>query len=638
MPKILTRNIQHRVASAGSPPGLAGRRHWAAAGALVILTGTALAAMVPTAAAPARATSSSSARTPWPGGTWRPDLARYGVGARTNVPVKLQDGTTLVGDVYYPTVPHTGKRAIGKFPVLLAQDPYLCQSPQGAAEVMSSNGLDYFVQRGYLYVIVCLRGTGRSGGTFDMLSPTIGADGVQVVDWTAHDLAGSDGRVGGIGCSYLGITQLMTAAAIGPDSPLKAIAPMGVSADELYDEGISAGGMPSTLFQLLPDFLAEIGPRGQAWGKTALADIAAGGSLAYNSQYWRQRAQGNFVARAERDGIPALMWFGWNDIVTTGGPNLYTEYQNATDHRPVNDPMTPGQRVTGRDQVVIGPWNHCQGIDPALELEWYDTWLKGEPTGIAATRTPMHLYDLGTSSWTNAATWPLASRYTSFYLGDGGQLTRTKPATPGSTALRWAQPRPAAPDTMRIFTSAPLKAPATIAGPVSASIYASSSSKNMQLIVQLDEVAPDGKTTEITAGSLVASLRALSPGRTWYDARGTDIRPQPAFRADQYLTPGRPVRLDFSLSPRVVSIRRGDSLRVIITTQTPAAECIPAPQDLAHLSNELPCVPTPQQKATLPGTYTIEHSSAMPSAVNIPLLPPGTLNPAGNGPEPLNWG
>ena len=164
------------------------------------------------------------------------------------------------------------------------------------------------------------------------------------------------------------------------------------------------------------------------------------------------------------------MWFGWNDIVTTGGPNLYTEYQNAADHRPVNDPLTPGQRVTGRDQVVIGPWNHCQGIDPALELEWYDTWLKGEPTGIAATRTPMHLYDLGTSSWTNAAAWPLVSRYMSFYLGGGGRLTRTEPATPGSTAVIWAQPRPAAPETMRVFTSAPLKAPVTIAGPVSASI------------------------------------------------------------------------------------------------------------------------------------------------------------------------
>src|SRR5206468_240035 len=80
---------------------------------------------------------------------------------------------------------------------------------------------DYFVQRGYIFVSVDVRGTGRSGGSGGFFSPRNARDGVELVHWVAR-LDGGNGVVGLTGCSYLGQTQLYTAALLGPRSPAPA--------------------------------------------------------------------------------------------------------------------------------------------------------------------------------------------------------------------------------------------------------------------------------------------------------------------------------------------------------------------------------------------------------------------------------
>ena len=39
------------------------------------------------------------------------------------------------------------------------------------------------------------------------------------------------------------------------------------------------------------------------------------------------------------------------------------------------------------------PGGHGQFIDKTLQLEWYDTWLKGVNTGMDKTDTGMHLFE-----------------------------------------------------------------------------------------------------------------------------------------------------------------------------------------------------------------------------------------------------
>ncbi|HYS41797.1 MAG TPA: CocE/NonD family hydrolase, partial [Pseudonocardiaceae bacterium] len=154
-----------------------------------------------------------------PAHAWQPEAATYGVSRPVTIPVTMDDGVVISTEVVYPTDPATGARAAGRFPVLLTQNPY------GTGRSDPTTGGDYFVQRGYIYVASAVRGTGASGGQVDWFGQRQGQDGAELVSWAAHTLSGSDGAVGLDGCSYLGVNQWYTAAAVGRHSALKAITP-----------------------------------------------------------------------------------------------------------------------------------------------------------------------------------------------------------------------------------------------------------------------------------------------------------------------------------------------------------------------------------------------------------------------------
>lgn len=62
------------------------------------------------------------------------------------VTVRMSDGVTLVGDVIYPADPTTGQRADGRFPVLLVQNPYYCDTTESslALATKSAAGSTYY--------------------------------------------------------------------------------------------------------------------------------------------------------------------------------------------------------------------------------------------------------------------------------------------------------------------------------------------------------------------------------------------------------------------------------------------------------------------------------------------------------------
>ena len=68
--------------------------------------------------------SASTPPTPWPGGTWEPSPAAYGVSEVANVPVTMSDGVQLDATIDSPADSATGQPAPGDFPVLLQFTPY----------------------------------------------------------------------------------------------------------------------------------------------------------------------------------------------------------------------------------------------------------------------------------------------------------------------------------------------------------------------------------------------------------------------------------------------------------------------------------------------------------------------------------
>src|SRR5207245_3072045 len=113
---------------------------------------------------------------------------------------------------------------------------------------------------------------------------------------------------------------------------------------------------------------------------------------------------------------------------------------------PVCGPLPSGQVATGRDPAVIGPAYHNAVVlgQPlqGLLLRWFDTWLKGARTGMAATRTPLHAYELGAARWVNAGRYPFPqANVRRLWLGAGptgsasslndGALTERRPSGQG---------------------------------------------------------------------------------------------------------------------------------------------------------------------------------------------------------------
>jgi putative CocE/NonD family hydrolase len=662
---------------------------------------------------PSSVIAASAAR----GSHWTPEKAIYGTASRNDVPVRGAGGTTIRVNEIYPTLAD-GRPAPGRFPVLLTMTPYGKgqggSSAPGSAQTSSggaaTGGADnYLVQRGYIEVVEDVRGTGDSGGSFGLFDPIQTQDAIRVLHWAAR-LPHSDGRVGTYGPSYLGIDQFLLAGAVGRHSPLKAIFPM-VPANDIYRDTSFMGGLLdfefSEAYLGLTTTLNQTTPiTDTASDPTLLGDLASieadhansiasyvaaltlnvmgGGSDAYDESYWLARSPVTYLRRVVANAIPAYMVGGEFDIFQHGEPLDYAALQNAWDRRSVNGPMAPGQRVTGRYQLIDGPWEHINGssvnVDP-LELEWFDTWLKHERTGMARTRTPLHYYDLGTGRFDETTTFPFTGGVpTRLYLGSGGTLASTAPpATPGSGglpgrtgglpiigaapklpldsghALSPGVPSAAAPsDTLvwspigsicgrpidqwsmgaisipaheagllapcadddrstqlgpwaTTYTTAPFTRAEAVAGPITATIYARSTTPETELIAELEDVTPSGASYPLTEGALLGSLRAVDAARSW-SAGGMTLLPyHPYTQASQQpVVPGQVTKYEVEIFPTLATIAAGDRLRLTLST-TDAPHLVPIPGELSKLAG---------------GVYTVEHTAAAPSALTMELRAP----------------
>ena len=608
--------------------------------------------------------------TPQRAGAWSPGSARYGTGVTANVPVTMADGTVLRADVNFPTNTD-GSPAEGPFPVILTQTPY---GKSGGSFSDGGGANRYLVTRGYLHVVADVRGTGGSEGSFGLFDPIQAQDGATLVRWAAA-LPHSSGKVGLLGLSYLGINQFFTAAALGPNSPVKAIFPI-VAGHDLYRDAAFRGGLieaefgpaymgltaaantvnpliehrsdPTALPGTLPGHVAGVA----TFQGASIAGIATGGDLAYDEAYWQERNPGRLLDRIVANDIAVFLVGGWRDLFQRGAPLNYSGLQNAAAGRPVWAPMTSDQSVSGRYQLLMGPWYHGNvgvGIDlDRIELAWFDAWLKGEDTGIVDTPTPFHVFDLMAKRWVDTARYPFEEAApTTLYLGESGTLSRQAPtsatgadpiaftavANPcrastdqwaaGGLALfaesgGWESPcssgsplaTQAGPGTLQ-YTSAPLSEASTVAGPIGVTLFATSNRPETEWVADLEDVGPDGTAMPLTQGALLGSFRTLDPVRTWTAPDGKPIRPyhRSTRAAATPVVPGELTRYDIEVFPTLATLPAGHRVRLTLTTA-----------DTPHLM-----APAPAFLNLLGGVYEVARHAGAASFVEIPLAPAGAL-------------
>ncbi|WP_018133056.1 CocE/NonD family hydrolase [Effusibacillus pohliae] len=552
--------------------------------------------------------------------------AQYAVLTETDVKIPMRDGVILAANVYRPNAP-------GTFPVILTQTPYNKNSPLGAANT-------FLVERGYAHVVVDVRGTGGSQGVWESFGEAEQRDGYELVEWAARQ-PWSDGKVGLWGASYMAINQIFTAAQQPPG--LKAIFPIVPMADS-YRDILMSGGLVNTGFiplwlglvtgtSLLPPTYTLADPvRGATtlsghasqignFQTSSLTSVLTGGEMAYDGPGNKLRSPIRVVDRVQ---VPAFVVGGLHDIFQRGEPLLYEQLK---------------KRVNAK--LLIGNWTHgdfgsglpADGVPTLnqLALRWFDFYLKGIQTRV--DRIPaVTQYVLGKGHFEVQPDWPHPRiNIQKMYLHANGQLSSEQAATLEPSERMLQQPVngicsgsanqwtagllgavPCTKDnrltelTELTYTTAPLKRDLKLSGPIAAEVYVSTTAKDAVLSVRVTDVAPDGASTELTAGWLATSFRALDLAKSRV-VDGEILQPWHPFTRESVLpvTPGEIMPLNVEIFPTNAVIPAGHRLRVAI-----------GPSDFPHALS-----PLPQLANQAGGMVQIWHGPEYPSTILLPVVP-----------------
>jgi predicted acyl esterase len=170
--------------------------------------------------------------------------------------IRMRDGTTLAAMVRLPGPPDKGP-----YPTVIEYSGYDPANPDGAQpSEQLANAL------GFATVGVNLRGTGCSGGAFQLWEHQQSSDGYDVVEAVAAQPWVLNHKVGLVGISFPAITSLFAAQTRPPG--LAAIAPVSVF-DDAFRSLLKPGGILNTGFtvQWLAERTHDSQPGGQPWSQ-----------------------------------------------------------------------------------------------------------------------------------------------------------------------------------------------------------------------------------------------------------------------------------------------------------------------------------------------------------------------------------
>jgi uncharacterized protein len=464
--------------------------------------------------------------------------------------IPMRDGVKLNATVYRPA----GQTA--PLPAIVTQTPYTTDEYHGRAM--------YFAARGYVYVIVDVRGRGNSEGEFGYHADAK-TDGPDVINWIARQ-PWCDGQVAGQGGSYAGTNQWLTAS--GAPAALKTITPRASAYPGL--DVPMRGGIPFT--------------QRMTW-ITSVTGRTANSSLAQDLTYWVPRFASrlaNHIPYRHLDsfsGNPSPLFQKWVEHSTFD--SYYDGMLPSPDqYRRIDMPVLSisgfydGSQIgvleyyknhmklapqSARDQhhLLLGPWDHGATGNPRpdvggvkvgdaslinineLQLKWFDWVLKGgSKPEFFKDRVAYFL--TGANEWRFAPTLDaIPAKPRTFYLGSTAEtLTATAPGLlsdrPVSKSKRatyvfdpLAIEKTIAIDTTRppsgenrdqrsvlalngdglVYITEPLAVPLDLAGFPELTFWASMNVPDTDFSVQIQEVESDGSSTLLTETMLRARFR-----------------------------------------------------------------------------------------------------------------------------------
>jgi uncharacterized protein len=483
----------------------------------------------------------------------------YGVNRRIDVRIPMRDGVHVSADIYLPD-------AAGPFPTVLVRTPYdnSTQVDQGKT----------YASKGYAFVAVDVRGRYDSPGDDYYPYFAEAQDGYDVQQWIGHQ-PWSTGKIGTVGGSDLGLTQWI--AAPERSEFLTCMVPRVICPDQ-YRQLF----WPFGTFQLWMTFAWALrnsshsrqpGLAPHEWRKAIRTlplrnmDEAIGQHLpqwkdwidhAHYDEYWEPL---NIEQRLGEVACPAYNMGGWYDL---NSRETFLNFNALRLHG-----RTPEAR---QSKLVVGPWPHALSkssvngdvdfgpdskIDlDALELKWFDYWLKGIANGVI-DEPPLHLFIMGENVWRDEQEWPLArTEWQQWHLHSGGhantllgdgEISRAAPADEpddhfvyhpeypvptvgGSVCCDGAVVPWAAQDQRDLemradvlcYSTPPLAEDLEVTGPITLTLYAATDGRDTDWTGKLVDVGTDGYAMILCQGIIRARSREsvsdptlLEPGKIY---------------------------------------------------------------------------------------------------------------------------
>jgi hypothetical protein len=552
----------------------------------------------------------------------------------------------------------------GPFPAVIDYSGYL------PAQSIYDGLDDRFVAAGYAVVGINMRGSGCSGGIFDYFEPLQARDGADAIQW----LAGrpwSNGRLGMVGKSYPGISQLFVAAE-QPEA-LKAIVPGHVFGD-LYRDVPYPGGILNATFASYwsaarvqegyvagPQWYAETEDEQCLANQQDHAPNLAFNPLVqavynqYDGPLFRERSPFWFADQITAPTFLVQTWqdeqvgsravnlaerfnddLEWQLLATNGdhgeyyGDEVFPHILRFLSYHlkqevPAADVARYGadfeqafNRFTAEDPVIINWENGAGGGRTSAWTETYGDWPPPQTkvwrlnlTADGGLTEDKHPDGGDLPTQVDAANARLAGAVDYAYAPVvGSQARGEQELAHEAVQAHWAD---RAPDgTFAAFETEPLASDRVLLGSAAADLYITSTAPDTDLQVTLSEVRSDGQEIFVQQGWLRASHRLED------SALSTPLRPFQSHRVGDStpIVPGQPTKARVEIFPFGHTFRQGSTLRISVE----APHAVPDLWGFAAL-------PTP-------ATNTIFTSALFPSSLALPLiegasagapLPPCTL-------------
>jgi putative CocE/NonD family hydrolase len=459
--------------------------------------------------------------------------------------IAMRDGVKLYTTIFVP------KEQKGPLPFVMMRTPYGSEArgPKAIKEYFKE-----FADDGYILVFQDIRGRHKSEGQFVMMRPPRdrqdaraideATDTYDTIDWLLKNVPNHNGRVGMLGISYPGWLTVM--ALLDPHPALKAASPQAPPADMFLGDDFHHNGAfrlsygfeyvammetdkGNTLFKFdrydTFEWYLKLGALTNVNEKHFKGKLPTWNDFVAHPNYddfWKKQASAPYLKRVT---VPTLHVAGWFDQEDFYGPLKTYELLERHDK---ND----------QNFLVVGPWNHGGWQSGAgdklgkiafdsdtgrhfrakVQRAFFAKYLKDQNEKIPEAL----MFQTGSNKWVEHDRWPPTRAVTrKLYFHPNGKLAfdapeetkpafdeyvsdpakpvpyRPRPVTPTYPGREWqvwmvedqrfTQHRP---DVLTYETD-PLKEDVTVAGSLTAHLFAATSGTDCDWVVRLIDVYPE---------------------------------------------------------------------------------------------------------------------------------------------------